>query len=129
MYKLLKFLETQMALFTDLLTKVRPPGFIIRFQLLLISFTMILVTIFVSFPYFGQAKIDLSPEGGYAVGSVSPETITSPRELVYEDPQKTQIERAKAYNSGFFIFDRDYSILSNTINSYIEEEIDNLNKL
>ncbi|MCB1140829.1 MAG: HDIG domain-containing protein [Leptospiraceae bacterium] len=126
MYKLLKFLETQMALFTDLLTKVRPPGFIIRFQLLLISFTMILVTIFVSFPYFGQAKIDLSPEGGYAVGSVSPETITSPRELVYEDPQKTQIERAKAYNSGFFIFDRDYSILSNTINSYIEEEIDNL---
>jgi cyclic-di-AMP phosphodiesterase PgpH len=129
MSSFLIFLETQMALFTDMLTKVRSISFIRKLQMILILSTLIPVTVFVSIPYFGQEKIDLGKEGGYAVGSISPETISSPREFFYDDPQRTQMEKAKAFNSGFFIFERDYSILTNTINETIEEEFENLKSI
>lgn len=124
--KIPKFLEQKMTDFTDHLTMIRKPDFIWKLQIFLVLFTLILQTAFISFPYFGQEKINLSPEGEYALGSVSPDNIISQIEIVYDDPQKTQVERTKAYNSGSYIFERDYTYLTNTVYNVIEEEIFNL---
>ena len=121
-----KFLESRMAKFTDHLTMVRKQEYIWKLQIILVLLTLIVQTGFISFPYFGQEKIDLSPDGEYALGSVSPENIISQIEIVYDDPQKTQIERTKAYNSGSYIFERDYIYLTNSVYTVINEEINNL---
>jgi len=121
-----KFLESRMAKFTDHLTMVRKQEYIWKLQIILVLLTLIVQTGFISFPYFGQEKIDLSPDGEYALGSVSPENIISQIEIVYDDPQKTQIERIKAYNSGSYIFERDYIYLTNSVYTVINEEINNL---
>ncbi|HNF16886.1 MAG TPA: HDIG domain-containing protein, partial [Leptospiraceae bacterium] len=75
---------------------------------------------------FGQTEIDLRPNGPYTIGSVSTETVISRREINYIDENRTQAERAKAYNSGAYIFERDFNILTQTISSYINEEMDSL---
>jgi putative nucleotidyltransferase with HDIG domain len=121
-----KFLESRMAKFTDHLTMIRKQEYIWKLQIILVLLTLIVQTGFISFPYFGQEKIDLSPDGEYALGSVSPENIISQIEIVYDDPQKTQIERTKAYNSGSYIFERDYIYLTNSVYTVINEEINNL---
>ena len=121
-----KFLESRMAEFTDHLTMIRKQEYIWKLQIILVLLTLIVQTGFISFPYFGQEKIDLSPDGEYALGSVSPENIISQIEIVYDDPQKTQIERTKAYNSGSYIFERDYIYLTNSVYIVINEEINNL---
>jgi len=121
-----KFLESRMAKFTDHLTMIRKQEYIWKLQVILVLLTLIIQTGFISFPYFGQEKIELSPDGEYALGSVSPENIISQIEIVYDDPQKTQIERIKAYNSGSYIFERDYIYLTNSVYSVIDEEINNL---
>jgi len=124
--KIGNFLEEQMAFLTEVLTNLRPTSFIRKLQLILVFLTLTLVTYFLSYPYIGQEKIDVSPDGPYAIGSASPETIISTREIIYPDEKKTQIEKAKAYNSGAFVFDRDYNILTSTIYNYIQEEMENL---
>ena len=121
-----KFLESRMAKFTDHLTMIRKQEYIWKLQIILVLLTLVVQTGFISFPYFGQEKIDLSPDGEYALGSVSPENIISQIEIVYDDPQKTQIERIKAYNSGSYIFERDYIYLTNSVYTVIVEEINNL---
>ena len=121
-----KFLESRMAEFTDHLTMIRKQEYIWKLQIILVLLTLVVQTGFISFPYFGQEKIDLSPDGEYALGSVSPENIISQIEIVYDDPQKTQIERIKAYNSGSYIFERDYIYLTNSVYTVIDEEINNL---
>ncbi len=121
-----KFLESRMAKFTDHLTMIRKQEYIWKLQIILVLLTLVVQTGFISFPYFGQEKIDLSPDGEYALGSVSPENIISQIEIVYDDPQKTQIERIKAYNSGSYIFERDYIYLTNSVYTVIDEEINNL---
>jgi cyclic-di-AMP phosphodiesterase PgpH len=121
-----KFLESRMAKFTDHLTMIRKQEYIWKLQIILVLLTLVIQTGFISFPYFGQEKIDLSPDGEYALGSVSPENIISQIDIVYDDPQKTQIERIKAYNSGSYIFERDYIYLTNSVYSVIDEEINNL---
>jgi putative nucleotidyltransferase with HDIG domain len=121
-----KFLESRMAKFTDHLTMIRSQEYIWKLQIILVLLTLVMQTGFISFPYFGQEKIDLSPDGEYALGSVSPENIISQIEIVYYDPQKTQIERTKAYNSGSYIFERDYIYLTNSVYTVIDEEINNL---
>jgi putative nucleotidyltransferase with HDIG domain len=124
-----KFLESRMAKFTDHLTMIRRQEYIWKLQIILVLLTLVMQTGFISFPYFGQEKIDLSPDGEYALGSVSPENIISQIEIVYYDPQKTQIERTRAYNSGSYIFERDYIYLTNTVYTVIDEEINNLKNL
>ncbi|MCB1176413.1 MAG: HDIG domain-containing protein [Leptospiraceae bacterium] len=126
MEKFWKFLEESMANMTEFLTKVRSTSYIRNLQLSLVLITLTMVTYFLSHQYIGQEEFDLSPDGPFAIGSASPETIISNREIVYPDQKKTQIEKAKAYNSGAFIFDRDYSMLQNTVYSYIDEELENL---
>ncbi|MCX8000716.1 MAG: hypothetical protein N3A69_17510, partial [Leptospiraceae bacterium] len=115
--------EKKLAEFTEFLTSKRSFTFIQKLQLVLVTITLAIVTYFLSYPYLGQEKIDLSPEGPFAIGVPSPETILSTREIIYPDERKTQIEREKAYNSGAYIFDRDYNILSSVIFGYISEEI------
>jgi putative nucleotidyltransferase with HDIG domain len=126
MEKLGKIIEDQMAFLTEFLTKIRSTSYIRNLQLFLVLITLSIVTYFLSHQYLGQEEIDLSPDGPFAVGSYSAETIISSREIIYQDEKKTQIEKAKAYNSGAFVFDRDYSVLTNTIYSYIAEEIESL---
>lgn len=121
--------EKRLAEFTEFLTSKRNPQFIRKLQLILVIITLGIVTYFLSYPYLGQEKIDLSPEGPFAIGVPSPETILSTREIIYPDERKTQIEREKAYNSGAFIFDRDYNVLSSVIFSYINEEVNNLKSI
>jgi cyclic-di-AMP phosphodiesterase PgpH len=127
--KFSKLLESNMSVFTDQLTMIRSSKYIWKLQIVCVLLTLILMTFFISFPYFGQEKIDLSPEGGYSLGSISPETIISTREIVYEDPQRTQIEKSKAYNSGNYVFERDYTYLSNVVYSTIDEELNNLKSI
>lgn len=124
--KILLFYQRNLAKITEFLTSLRSKQFIRRFQLVLVTITLGMVTYFLSYPYLGQEKMDLSPEGPFAIGAPSPETVISTREIIYPDEQKTQIAREKAYNSGAFIFDRDYNVLSSVIFSYISDEIANL---
>ncbi|NBU99516.1 MAG: HD family phosphohydrolase, partial [Spirochaetia bacterium] len=129
MEKFSKLLESNMSVFTDQLTMIRTSKYIWKLQIICVLITLILMTFFISFPYFGQEKIDLSSEGGYSLGSISPETIISTREIVYDDPQRTQIEKSKAYNSGNYVFERDYTYLSNIVYSTIDEELNNLKSI
>lgn len=121
----MKFFETQMALLTDILTKVRPISFVRKLQLILVSITLLMITYFEAIPYLGHTRLDLSEKGPYSVGNFSPKTIVSPKEIVYDDLEKTELARAKAYHSAPYVFERDYKLL-NDLNNYIKEDFINL---
>ena len=87
-----------MANTTDALTKVRPIHFVRQLQLYLVLVTLTMVTYFLASPYLGQEKTDMGDESSLAVGNVSPETIISNKEIIYDDLDKTKLKRAEAYN-------------------------------
>lgn len=119
-------LESFMADTTDALTKVRPIYFVRQLQFYLVLVTLTMVTYFLASPYLGQEKTDMDDENAYAVGNVSPETIISNKEIIYDDLDKTKLKKAEAYKSAFLVFERDYSILISQIQKYIDEDFENL---
>ncbi|MEM7179482.1 MAG: HDIG domain-containing metalloprotein [Spirochaetota bacterium] len=121
----MKFLETQMAFVTDVLTKVRPLPFVRKLQFLLVFITLVMVTSFEAVPYLGYKRLDLSDNGPYAIGNFSPKTIVSSKEITYNDLEKTRLEKEKAYNTAPYIFERDYKVLAD-LNGYIKEDFRNL---
>jgi cyclic-di-AMP phosphodiesterase PgpH len=122
------FFETQMAHLTDVLTRVRTVSFVRNLQLILVLITLATSTYFLSKPYLGNERIKTGSDSPFIVGNFSPETIVSTKEIIYDDLEKTNIEKIKAYNSGAFIFERDNSILS-SVNGYINEDFDNLDTI
>lgn len=82
--------ESAMAWITDTLTRVRPILFVRRFQVALVVITLLMVTWMLAIPFFGQDKMDLSPDGLYSEGKTAPEKIISVKEIVYEDEDKTK---------------------------------------
>ncbi|MDX1958265.1 MAG: HDIG domain-containing protein [Leptospiraceae bacterium] len=123
---LTRVVQDQIAVITEILTRVRPISVIRKLQLVFVLVTLAMVTFFLSSPFLGGEKIDIGPDKGYEVGKTAPETVLSWREITYEDARKTQAERSRVYNSGVAIFERDYSMLTNTVNSFIDIEIENL---
>lgn len=121
-------LEAIMALITDILTRVRPISFVRKLQLILVLITLIMITFFVASPYLGQERIELGKNSPFAIGNFAPDTVISNKEIIYEDMQKTNLERQKAYQSAAYIFERDFTVL-NSLNSYINEDFDNLESL
>ena len=115
-----------MANTTDALTKVRPIHFVRQLQLYLVLVTLTMVTYFLASPYLGQEKTDMGDESSLAVGNVSPETIISNKEIIYDDLDKTKLKRAEAYKSASLVFERDYSVLISQIQNYIDEDFENL---
>jgi putative nucleotidyltransferase with HDIG domain len=122
----LEHLESFMANTTDALTKVRPIHFVRQLQLYLVLVTLTMVTYFLASPYLGQEKTDMGDESSLAVGNVSPETIISNKEIIYDDLDKTKLKRAEAYKSASLVFERDYSVLISQIQNYIDEDFENL---
>ena len=118
-----------MAHLTDELTKIRPILYLRKLQIILVLITLSLVTFFLSNQYFGQDTIDLREDGEWGLGKNSPETIVSTKDILYEDTEKTKLDRQKAYKSTSPIFERDYSILSSQIKPAIDEDFDNLRTL
>ena len=121
-----KYLEDFMARITDSLTKVRSLYFVRNLQFALIFITLAAVTYILARPYLGQPKVDTSPDGLYSIGKSSPETIVSSKEIFYDDQEKTLAAKVKAEQSVPYHFDKDYSILTNVIDLYIQEDVDNL---
>lgn len=126
---LTKILEDQMTSLIDALTKPRPISFVRKLQSLFLLMTLAFVTYILVSPYLGKEKLDISQKGPFAVGNQAPETITSNKDIIYDDEEKTKSEKLKAYQSGAFIFERDYKVLSDTITLYIEEDFENLRVL
>ncbi|MBP9886311.1 MAG: HDIG domain-containing protein [Leptospiraceae bacterium] len=125
-FNFLEYLESFMANTTDILTKVRPIQFVRQLQFYLVLVTLTMVTYFLASPYLGQEKIDLGEDGSYSVGNVSPESIISNKEIIYDDLDKTKLKKAEAYKSASLVFERDYSVLITLIQNYIDEDFDNL---
>jgi len=123
------FWERRMAEFTDFLTRVRPVSTVRKIQILFVGTTLCLVTYILSIPFFGQSKVNLDPEGPFAEGKIAEDTIQSTKEFFYEDMIKTELEQAKASSSVPFNFDKDFSILTEGIAVYIEEDFDALKNL
>ncbi|AXR69233.1 HD family phosphohydrolase [Leptospira mayottensis] len=117
--------ESAMAWITDTLTRVRPILFVRRFQVVLVVITLLMVTWMLAIPFFGQDKMDLSPDGLYSEGKTAPEKIISVKEIVYEDEDKTKAKKLTAYQSAPFVFDRDYATLQDQINNAIQEDMEN----
>jgi len=122
-------LERIMARLTEVLTQVRPVSFVRKLQLFLVLITLSMVTYFLAVPFLGQAKIDLSKDGAFALGKISHDTIISAKEIIYEDEEKTKAEKSRAYQSAAIFFDRDSSMLTNYINKYIDDDFENLKLL
>ncbi|WCL48308.1 HD family phosphohydrolase [Leptospira sp. GIMC2001] len=121
-----KYLENFMANVTESLTRVRPLYFVRNLQFVLIFITLAWVTFILVKPYFGQPKVDTSPDGAYSVGKSAPETVVSSKEIYFDDEEKTQQARAKAEQSVPYHFDKDYSILTNVIDLHISEDVEAL---
>lgn len=121
-----QFWQDKMAHITESLTRARPVNFVRRLQLIFVLVTLTMVTYYLAEPYLGLEVIDISEDGVYSIGKVAPETIVSKREIIYDDIEKTNLEKAKAYKSGFPVFERDFTILTNVIKNYIDEDFDNL---
>ncbi|EMM85049.1 HDIG domain protein [Leptospira santarosai str. 2000027870] len=117
--------ESAMAWITDTLTRVRPILFVRRFQVVLVVITLLMVTWMLAIPFFGQDKMDLSPDGLYSEGKTAPEKIVSVKEIIYEDEDKTKAKKLTAYQSAPFVFDRDYATLQDQINNAIQEDMEN----
>ncbi|EKR91462.1 HDIG domain protein [Leptospira santarosai str. CBC379] len=117
--------ESAMAWITDTLTRVRPILFVRRFQVVLVVITLLMVTWMLAIPFFGQDKMDLSPDGLYSEGKTAPEKIVSVKEIIYEDEDKTKSKKLTAYQSAPFVFDRDYATLQDQINNAIQEDMEN----
>lgn len=69
--------------------------------------------------------MDLSPDGLYSEGKTAPEKIISAKEIVYEDEDKTKAKKLTAYQSAPFVFDRDFGVLQEQINNFIQEDMEN----
>ncbi|MCE9501201.1 MAG: HD family phosphohydrolase, partial [Leptospira sp.] len=121
--------DVTMAGLTDVLTKVRPVSFVRKLQLGLVMITLAMVTYFLAVPFFGQKGVDLSKEGPFPIGKISSETILSSKEIVYDNEEKTRAEQLKAYQSAPYVFDRDYTVLTGQIQSYVSEDIENLKQV
>ncbi|WP_061244859.1 HD family phosphohydrolase [Leptospira interrogans] len=117
--------ESAMAWVTDTLTRVRSIWFVRRFQIVLVLITLLTVTWMLAIPFFGQDKMDLSPDGLYSEGKTAPEKIISAKEIVYEDEDKTKAKKLTAYQSAPFVFDRDFGVLQDQINNFIQEDMEN----
>lgn len=117
--------ESAMAWITDTLTRVRSIWFVRRFQIVLVLITLLTVTWMLAIPFFGQDKMDLSPDGLYSEGKTAPEKIISGKEIVYEDEDKTKAKKLTAYQSAPFVFDRDFGVLQDQINNFIQEDMEN----
>ncbi|MBM9502010.1 HDIG domain-containing protein [Leptospira sp. 201903071] len=118
-------IESAMAWITDTLTRVRPILFVRRLQVVLVVITLFMVTWMLAIPFFGQDKMDLSPDGLYSEGKTAPEKIVSAKDIVYEDEDKTKAKKLAAYQSAPFVFDRDYGALQEFINKAIQEDMEN----
>ncbi|EQA36585.1 HDIG domain protein [Leptospira inadai serovar Lyme str. 10] len=125
MFSLSSHLENGMAWITDTLTKVRPISFVRKFQVTLTVITLLVVTWMLAIPFFGQDKIDLSPDGPYSEGKTALDKIVSTKDIVYEDEEKTKAKKLKAFQSAPNFFDRDYAILTETIRPAIQEDMEN----
>ncbi|EQA46697.1 HDIG domain protein [Leptospira broomii serovar Hurstbridge str. 5399] len=125
MFSLSSYLENGMAWITDTLTKVRPISFVRKFQVMLTVITLLVVTWMLAIPFFGQDKIDLSPDGLYSEGKTALDKIVSTKDIVYEDEEKTKAKKLKAFQSAPNFFDRDYAILTETIRPAIQEDMEN----
>jgi putative nucleotidyltransferase with HDIG domain len=119
-----KYFEDFMTSITDSLTKVRSLYFVRNLQFALIFLTLAAVTYILARPYLGQPKVDTSPDGLYSIGKSSPETIVSSKEIYYDDQEKTLAAKVKAEQSVPYHFDKDYSVLTNVIDLYIQEDVD-----
>lgn len=129
MKRIFEEIENVMTRLTEILTRIRPASFVKKLQLILILITLSMVTYFLAVPFLGQAKLDLSKDGVFALGQISHDTIASTKEIIYDDEEKTKAEKSRAYQSAAFFFDRDSSTLTNDINRYIEEDFENLKSL
>ncbi|TGK17308.1 HDIG domain-containing protein [Leptospira fluminis] len=118
-------LENGMAWITDTLTKIRPISFVRKFQVTLTVITLLVVTWMLAMPFFGQDKIDLSPDGPYSEGKTAMDKVVSTKEILYEDEEKTKAKRLKAFQSAPNFFDRDYAVLTETIRPAIQEDMEN----
>jgi hypothetical protein len=115
-----------MAYLTDELTKVRPVPYLRKLQFSLVLVTLVLVTFYLASQYFGQETINLGEDGLWGLGKNAPETISSTKEILYEDTEKTKLEKQKAYKSVSPVFERDYLILTSQIKQVIDEDFENL---
>lgn len=113
-----------MSHITDSLTRVRPISFVRNLQFFFIFITLLAVVYILSKPYMGQDKINTSAEGGFSIGKEAPDTITSSKDIYYDDEEKTNIARQKAEQSIPDYFDKDYSVLENVIDLHIREDIE-----
>lgn len=129
MFPLGSLLERGMAWITDTLTKIRPISFVRKFQVILTATTLIIVTWMLAIPFFGQDKIDLSPDGPYSEGKTALEKVVSQKEIVYEDEEKTKAKKLKAYQAAPNYFDRDYRILIDIIRPGVQEDMENYRTL
>jgi putative nucleotidyltransferase with HDIG domain len=121
-----KFFDNLMMNLTDSLTKIRTLYFVRNLQFTLIFITLTAVTFILARPYLGQPKVDTSPDGLYSIGKIAPDTIVSSKEIFYDDLEKTQASKIKSEQSVPFHFDKDYSILTNSIDLYIQEDVESL---
>ncbi|EPG76121.1 HDIG domain protein [Leptospira fainei serovar Hurstbridge str. BUT 6] len=129
MFSLTSYLENGMAWITDTLTKVRPISFVRKFQVTLTVITLLVVTWMLAIPFFGQDKIDLSQDGPYSEGKTALDKIVSTKDIVYEDDEKTKAKKLKAFQSAPNFFDRDYTVLTETIRPAIQEDMENYRNL
>jgi hypothetical protein len=122
-------IEKAMAKLTDALTKVRPMPFVRNMQAVFVFFTLAYVSYFLTSPFWGQEKLDISITGEFAEGKNAPRTIVSSKEIIYEDKEKTRMVKEKAFESAPYYFTKDYSLLSNNIIPLINEDIETLKEL
>jgi putative nucleotidyltransferase with HDIG domain len=116
-------LEDLMANVTDSLTKIRPLSFVRKLQFILIFITLVAVLFILSRPFMGQPKMDTSVEGSYYIGKTAEETIVSGKDIFYDDEGKTLLARQNAEQAVPYYFEKDFSILTNVIDKFIQDDI------
>ncbi|HMW60866.1 MAG TPA: hypothetical protein PKA91_14530, partial [Leptospiraceae bacterium] len=96
----------------EILSRKRPAKFIRRFQAILISFTLVVVAVVITYPIWNEASPDLRVGGAFDKDKVAPETVLArvdvefPRLDLYEE-NKRAAEAAVPFR-----FERNFSIIA-----------------
>lgn len=101
-----------MAYLSESLTKKRPIAYVRNMQFILVCITLAFVTYALAIPFFGQKSIDLNK---WKEGKIAETTVIASKEILFDDLEKTKLEKQKSADRAPLVFIKDASVLKNLI--------------
>ncbi|HBS06798.1 MAG TPA: hypothetical protein DEA96_17645 [Leptospiraceae bacterium] len=111
MFSIRSIFQGWLVRLSDFLTASRPAAFVRKLQLALLALTVIILTLVLSYPVLIKKELRLGPDGSFAAGKPSPETVVATTDIQFTLEEQFKLAKEDARKNAPLHFIRDLSIL------------------